>query len=218
MINSLPATTVHPNGSHTDPNPLGELTPTGWIAPTQMNFEQWVNIGRTIGEIDNSVNWWVGDWLLTGERKWGSRYLQAVHVLGWNEQRLMDTAYVARNVPPAQRKANLSWSHHKAIAPYSDEPEKQEEYLTTAEAEGLSVNEFRVVVLEAEGKPLPRNGCLECQKWLQAIGNADLCVALAEEQGWGDYESYLSEEEVHLAAAVYLSKRFPYMSIRTGDE
>lgn len=211
--------TISPNGRHDhDPAALGELTPTGWTPPERLTYDQWVNIGRTIGDISNSTNWWVGDWLLTGERKWGSRYLQAVHVLNWSEQRLMDAASVAKRVPPGQRNQALSWSHHKAVTRYAEQPEVQREWLETAESNGLSVAEFREEIRVANGDPMPKNPCIECQEWLGAIRNAELCIELAIENGWDEAGKYAYDSDRHLAAAVWLSKRFNYMSIRTGEE
>ena len=62
---------------------LGEVTPVSWQPPTELTFEEWTAIGNTLQQVGASLNWWIGDWLNYGERKWGEMYAQAVEVTGW---------------------------------------------------------------------------------------------------------------------------------------
>ena len=108
-------------------------------------------MGATLQGIGKAWQWWVGDWLNYGETRWGEKYAQAVDE-GLDYQAAADAAYVARAVEFSLRNENLSWNHHKAIAPL--ETSKQREWLEKAEANEWSVKELREQIREAN-KPDP---------------------------------------------------------------
>ncbi|KKK78867.1 hypothetical protein LCGC14_2839210, partial [marine sediment metagenome] len=39
--------------------------------PSGVSFDEWMKVGRTLSDMANSTPWWVGDWLLAGEQKFG---------------------------------------------------------------------------------------------------------------------------------------------------
>ena len=59
----------------------------------------------------------IGDWYAFGEQ-WTDHdgYDEAVSGLGISLAKLRNWGSVSRSVPPAVRYANLSWSHHRAVA------------------------------------------------------------------------------------------------------
>jgi DNA modification methylase len=113
------------------------ITPIG--NPT---FDEWLACGKFIGNADRSVHFWVGDWLNYGEAKWGEMYEKAIQETGFDYQTLMDDKWVASRVKFSSRKENLSFSHHKIVAPYS--VQEQGILLERAETLGLSVKQFRL--------------------------------------------------------------------------
>lgn len=187
---------------------------------------EWESFGYTLRDVRR---WWkfaAGDWYWfarrkaeeTGSARWGELYTQAAAILDISVESLMDIASVAKRVPSPQRNQELSHSHHMAVTAYAEQPEEQTEWLERAESNHWSVGRLREEIRVARGEPKPINACLECQRWLQAVGDGELCIELAIEQGWKERGRYEYDDEAWLAAVVYLSKRFNYMAIRTGEE
>lgn len=117
------------------------FTQTAWKPPVdEMSFEQWQNLGATLQQIDASLPWWIGDWLNYGEWAWGEAYAQAVEITGMSVDRLNNYKWIANKIDVAQRRDDLSWSHHRAVAAF--DPELQADWLERAIENGWSVNEL----------------------------------------------------------------------------
>jgi N6-adenosine-specific RNA methylase IME4 len=101
----------------------------------------WQDTGRLLGRIGRACQWWIGDWLNYGERRYGEKYSQGVEATGLEYQTLANFAWVARRVEPSRRREDLSWGHHAEIAAL--EPGEQDRLLEQAVAEELSVRELR---------------------------------------------------------------------------
>lgn len=119
----------------------GEITATGLVLPEDLPYERWVSIGDVLKRMEKSVQWWIGDWLRFGERKYGEMYSQALDVTGYEYSTLANMKWVADRIPFSERSENLSWSHHQQVA--SLEPGLQIELLDRAEEEGLSVRQLK---------------------------------------------------------------------------
>src|SRR5438067_9908258 len=88
------------------------LTPLG--IPT---FEEWVYCGRFLQEAEQAVQFWIGDWLLFGEKTYGkTNYAEAIQQTGLEYQTLRDYKWVASAVPVAMRNEKLSFHHHREVA------------------------------------------------------------------------------------------------------
>lgn len=120
---------------------IGETTPVSWQPRSTLDFEEWIAIGNTLQQVGASLNWWIGDWLNYGERKWGEMYAQAVETTGWDYQRLRDAKWVTSRVQLSLRKDNLTWTHHKEVAHL--EPEEQAAWLNRALAHGWGTRQLR---------------------------------------------------------------------------
>ena len=117
------------------------FTQTAWKPPAdEMSFEQWQNLGATLQQIDASLPWWIGDWLNYGEWAWGEAYAQAVEITGMSVDRLNNYKWIANKIDVQQRRDDLSWSHHRAVAAF--DPELQADWLERAIENGWSVNEL----------------------------------------------------------------------------
>ena len=117
------------------------FTQTAWKPPVdEMSFEQWQNLGATLQQIDASLPWWIGDWLNYGEWAWGEAYAQAVEITGMSVDRLNNYKWIANKIDVQQRRDDLSWSHHRAVAAF--DPELQADWLERAIENGWSVNEL----------------------------------------------------------------------------
>lgn len=119
----------------------GEISAVGLRLPPDISFDQWNAVGDQLKAADRSVRWWVGDWLVHGERKWGEMYAQAMDATEDAYQTLADAKWVSQQIDFSRRREKLSHSHHKEVAALA--PAEQSEWLEKAETEGWSRNELR---------------------------------------------------------------------------
>jgi hypothetical protein len=157
------------------------VTPVSWRPGHAISLSQWVADGQRLGAIGRGVNWWLGDWLRFGNAKFGERYVRASRITGYDVQTLMNIVYVASRFEAARRRERLSWSHHAELAAL--EPDGQEQWLTRAEQERLSVRDLRgelrrvARVREREAREPeqlvgaePRRLCPNCGHELPVVG------------------------------------------------
>jgi hypothetical protein len=65
-------------------------------------FEDWVRAGRQICKLSSASAWWLGDWLLYGERTYGGRYRAALELTSLEYKTLRNYASVRGcRSPPA---------------------------------------------------------------------------------------------------------------------
>lgn len=98
----------------------GTLSIVGYDLPGNLDFDRWRSIGSTLQSIHRAINWWVGDWLLYGERHFGDEAYQAVRdqiteILGRSDESIRQAIWVAQQFPPDQRRRDLRWSHHREV-------------------------------------------------------------------------------------------------------
>jgi len=136
-----------------------QFTPTGLVVSGDPTYQDWEQVGRQLEYIQGAVHWWIGDWLNYGERRWGEMYTQAMQdETGFEYQTLADDKWVAGQIEFSSRNENLSFKHHRVVAPL--EPEQQEQWLDQAEEEDWSAAELRRQIseqrrIEAAETPLP---------------------------------------------------------------
>lgn len=133
-------------------NKTGELitqgmkfTKTSLTIDPATPYDNWESIGEQLNQIEGAIQWWIGDWLNFGERKYGEMYAQAVdesQVRTWQQYK-----WVA-NAIESSRRRELSFSHHVEVA--SLEPNEQEYWLEKAESEGMSKSTLRQAVKHAK--------------------------------------------------------------------
>jgi N6-adenosine-specific RNA methylase IME4 len=119
----------------------GEITPTSLTLPEDLSYERWVSIGDTLKRMEKSVQWWIGDWLRFGERKYGQMYTQALEATNLEYQTLANAKWVADKVEFSLRRENVPFSHYKEIAALP--PDQQEAMLDRTERDELTVRELR---------------------------------------------------------------------------
>lgn len=118
------------------------------------SFDEWRTIMHAIARMRKAGQWWIGDGLNFGERKYGEVYAQAIDELGLDYQTLADEAWVARAFDFSRRRENLSWSHHREVAALP--PAEADAWLDTAEAEGWSRKQLRSAChAPKQGEPIP---------------------------------------------------------------
>ena len=112
----------------------GTLTETSLELPDNLTFDQWRNTGQTLKRIDQSVKWWIGDWLNYGEKNYPEKWAQAVEATEYDQETLRKAAWVAASVPRGTRRDSLPYRHHEVVA--SLPPDEQKKWLDEAEPAG----------------------------------------------------------------------------------
>lgn len=133
-------------------------------------IEEWIRIGDFLQMAQDSLNFWIGDWLAFGDRQYGEMYPQGIQeATGKTYEQLANCKYVATRVEADRRKDNLSWSHHAVVAKL--EPDKQKEYLDMADKEGMSVEHLRHRIAKRElfSKPPCPHDVIICKKCKEVI-------------------------------------------------
>ena len=119
----------------------GRSTPTALHLRTGIPFDDWLDVGRQISLIASATGWWLGDWLVYGQRTYRERYRAALDATSLDYQTLRNYAWVARRFEKSRRRDCLSFQHHAEVAAMA-EPD-QDIWLQRAERRGWSRNELR---------------------------------------------------------------------------
>lgn len=109
-------------------------------------YETWEDVGRALGYRGNQSLWALGDWVRYGNMKYGRKYEQALAVTGFEYQTLADIRYVADRFQLSRRRENLSFQHHREVAPM--DPAEQDDWLDLASANWWSSRELRERIRE----------------------------------------------------------------------
>jgi hypothetical protein len=152
-----------------------------------MSFGDWAAVGRRLSHVSSRATWALGDWLLFGERSFGTRYRTAVEATNLDYQTLRNYAWVAGSFAPHRRRCELSFQHHAELAALQDV--EQDLWLNRAVTGRWSRNELRRR-LRAYRAGLDENAdrpalvvrvelTLEDElRWRQAAGQQDLMAWL----------------------------------------
>jgi hypothetical protein len=158
-------------------------TATSLELPNDLAFSDYEHVGWVLGRLRDMTAWALGDWIEYGDAVYGQRYAQAVEATGRAKGTLMNYASVARRVPRSKRRAELSWSHHEAVA--ARNPVEQARWLNRAVTERLSVEELRGLVREERNLTTSVGPDLPSCDYLAEDSARDLRAALRA-CGYGD--------------------------------
>lgn len=104
-------------------------------------------------------------WLVYGETHYGESYSQALDETEFSYSTLRNLKYVSSRIELSFRNDNLTWSHHKCVAPF--EPKIQKRWLDMADQENWSREEFKKQIkLHRKTAPppgLPKAG----ERWIK---------------------------------------------------
>jgi hypothetical protein len=101
-----------------------------WISGA-VQPEEWRRIILGLEGLGTTIQWWLGDALVYGEKRFGPQaYALAVELTGRNASTLRNYAWVAKAFQLQRRRRDLPWSFHQAVA--AQDPERQEELLDMA--------------------------------------------------------------------------------------
>jgi hypothetical protein len=130
-----------------------EATPVGLKLSKDLTFEEWSAIASSFGVALQTAAWCIGDWMVYGERKWGRQLLldgeefdpakptripshvydAAVESTGLDRNTLSNYAGVCRKIPMEERRINVSFGHHRILAPLP--PAKRLEWWSLLDSE-----------------------------------------------------------------------------------
>ena len=117
MSDQLSGATATSTGT---PLPAGRgwrATRTALHLGPSLSFGDWQQLGRRVGAVADSSAWWIGDWLLFGERSYGRRYRGAIEATGLDYQTLRNYAWVASRFSVSRRRDDLTFGHHAEQTP-----------------------------------------------------------------------------------------------------
>ncbi len=127
------------------------ISRTALVCPRQLTINEWKALGRALGQLEGSVQWWIGDWWHYGAHAYGERKSVATAKGTFGRAAfgtLMNYGYVAGRVETSRRREVLSFSHHVEVAKL--EPKEQERWLAVAAQDKLSVNQLRIKMFDDE--------------------------------------------------------------------
>lgn len=113
----------------------------------QMPYGIWSALGPRIAARADATSWWLGDWVVFGEHRYGKRYREALEMTGLDYQTLRNYAVVARRFTLSRRRDNLSFQHHAEVCALGDED--QDRWLDLAAANRWPKSELRIRVRHA---------------------------------------------------------------------
>jgi hypothetical protein len=125
------------------------MTPVSLILPKSLTYEKWADIGQKLTVMNRFTKWALSDWLNYGELKYGETYAQAASATGYAPDYLAIIKYVGGSVDASRRRQNLSFEHHRLVAPLN--AEEQECMLAVAESNRWTVAELRTAIQAAKG-------------------------------------------------------------------
>jgi len=121
-----------------------------------MTFDAWRSTGLCLCELTSASAWWLGDWLVYGERTYGKRYEEALRLLPLSYQTMRNYAWVARRFPASRRRDRLSFQHHAEVAAL---PEADRDlWLQRAQRMRWTRNELRRQLAGARNARRPGSG------------------------------------------------------------
>src|ERR1043166_7908158 len=125
----------------------GKTTAVSLQLPMRLEYDEWRAAGMRLAQFKEWTQFAIGDWLLFGSAHYGQEYAQAASETELAEEALQTFQYVAERIDPTRRVKNVSWSHHREVAPLL--PSQQSKWLSKCEQEKWSVQELRDRLTEA---------------------------------------------------------------------
>lgn len=117
-------------------------TATSLIVPQKMSYEGFCESLQTHEFMGESVNWWLGDLLVSGMTQFGEeKVIQAISATRKKPDTLDSYRNVAKSIEPDRRRKELSWSAHREVCHLS--PVEQDNKLQDAVTHHLSSRQLR---------------------------------------------------------------------------
>lgn len=128
------------------PKLFADYQPTKLVVNVD-DFEDWKKLGASLGVQTRGVQWWVADWIVYGESRFGDDALHdAEDATGLSPATLVNLRWIGSRVHASRRREELSFSHHAEVAAL--EPAEQKKALQRAVDERLTVRGLRLALRE----------------------------------------------------------------------
>lgn len=144
-------------------------TTVGLEIEGEPTFDQWAASFATLDKTGRGYQWWIGDSLNEGERRFPEEYAQVIDPTEEEkrENEGRGETYdiyrqVACRIGLPRRRGSLYFGHHQAVA-YMESEEEQEHWLDLTEAEGLSVAALRRKIKKAREGGAENDPALDLQ-------------------------------------------------------
>ena len=143
------------------------------VLAQDLTFDEWGAIGRSFGTALQTAAWCIGDWMVYGERKWSKQLLldgaefdakkpdripsyvfdAAIQSTSLDRQTLSQYASVCRKIPMPERRANLSFGHHRLLAPLPSPQRLEWMQILDSESKKPTVKRLGLSLRIADEKP-----------------------------------------------------------------
>lgn len=138
----------------------GECSLTHWEIPADIEESKFLEILPSLESAETAIKWYRGEWMLFGEERFEERMSQLYTGCNMQKKTLENERWVAKAVHVSLRRKELSWTHHRVVAPLS--PSEQAEFLEKAVVEGLTTKELEQAVrCRHDAVPKPKAGSKE---------------------------------------------------------
>lgn len=146
-------------------------TPTGLRFAMDTPVEVWGELVTRLQRQQKLIEWALADAINFGEQAYSEDHAQWVDETGLSKRTLQNIARIGREIPPARRRADVSFSHHAEVItlPVPD----QERLLDRAEHAGMTRYDLRDAVRERkkelEGRAIPVGTADEAHVWVPTV-------------------------------------------------
>jgi site-specific DNA-methyltransferase (adenine-specific) len=95
----------------------GRLAGKSYTLPPNLTIDEWLADGEILQAIEESVGFWIGDWLAAGKRAFGeARYSQALKATGYAYKTLRNALSVALKFPLDERREGVPFTAYAEVA------------------------------------------------------------------------------------------------------
>jgi N6-adenosine-specific RNA methylase IME4 len=164
----------------------GNLTETSWEPPDDMSLEEWLAAGEVLGKFERSVQWWLGDWWVYGEHRYGDRtaIVTAPEWVGPSLKTCKNVGSVCRAFERSRRRDLLSFSHHAEVAGLdaADADAKLDQAVAIAIERGKppSTNDLRQIIKRDRRATREKDLGAMTEEANRTLGSAVYSVILAD--------------------------------------
>lgn len=130
-----------------------KLDETSLLIPDGTSFEATERMLEVMKALRNCALWWMGDLLTYAERAFGEKYAQLLDASDYDYSTLRNICYTVSKVAPHVRRKELTFWHHKEVAPLQLSDQKK--FLKIAVEQRLSITALRALIQNKSKDPKP---------------------------------------------------------------
>src|SRR4051794_19639258 len=95
----------------------GRVDSRTWTLPDDLSEDEWIEAGIVLAKIGAGMMWWIGDYWIYGDKKYGGRkaIVDDPKWQGPSFQTCATAASVCRAFDPSRRREVLSFGHHAEV-------------------------------------------------------------------------------------------------------